>query len=236
MEPMQYKTAAFKMDGMPTDEGTFTGYASVFDVIDDGLDVVKRGAFAQTLASGRRVKMLWQHDMAQPIGVWDEMREDDRGLFVRGRLVREVRQAAEAHALLAAGALDSMSIGYRVIEASDDGRIRSLDKVDLLEVSLVTFPMNRSALVTGVKSVRTIREFERCLRDAGFSQREAKAIAADGFKGFAAHRDDVAADEPEPEGATAFLTAIRQLQDTLTNAGNRPGGSRESGSQSQQGL
>ena len=116
---MEYKSAAFELKAEPDAEGVFEGYASVFDVVDQGLDVVKPGAFAKSLSGGRKVKMLWQHDQSQPIGVWEKVEEDERGLFVRGRLVKGVRRADEAAALLKAGAMDSMSIGYRVKEASD---------------------------------------------------------------------------------------------------------------------
>ena len=209
--PMELKRA-------PDENGVFEGYASVFDVVDLGFDVVRRGAFANTLASGQKVKMLWQHDQWQPIGVWDEIKEDDHGLFVRGRLLQDVAKGREAASLLKAGALDSMSIGYRVKEASDEagGRVRSLDEVELLEISLVTFPMLPDAQVTAMKPIKTIRDFEKALRDAGFSQREAKAITADGFKGLADHRDGVDV-EPvaKPPETSGFFDAVRQLERTI---------------------
>lgn len=220
-QAMEYKAAELKLlSSEISAEGVFEGYASVFDVVDQGFDVIRRGAFQRSLDAGRPVRMLWQHNPDEPIGVWDEVREDDRGLYVRGRLVMDVPRAKAAASLLKAGALDSMSIGYRTIEAvaGDNPRVRELTEVQLLEVSLVTFPMNTSAKVTDVKAIRTIRDFEKAMRDAGFSRREAKAIAADGFDGLAAHRDDVAADEPEPEGLQSLLSEIRQLQETFTNA------------------
>lgn len=213
-ENMKHQDVALELKREPDQDGVFEGYASVFGVIDQGMDVVERGAFSNTLGS-RRVKMLWQHDMAQPIGVWDEVREDDRGLFVRGRLLKEVEKGREAMALLRAGAIDSMSIGYRTVQSmpSADGRVRKLTEVDLYEISLVTFPMLPAARVTALKSIHTIRDFERALRDAGFSQNEAKAIAAQGFKGFADHRDDAKA-EPETEAALADLMShVRQLKE-----------------------
>lgn len=212
---MKHQAVALELKREPDQDGTFEGYASVFGVVDQGMDVVARGAFMKTLGK-RRVKMLWQHDMAQPIGVWDEIQEDERGLFVRGRLLKEVDKGREAMALLRAGAIDSMSIGYRTIEAvpEADGRVRKLTEVDLYEISLVTFPMLPDAKVTAVKSIKTIREFERALRDAGFSQTEAKAIAADGFKGLAAHRDDVKA-EPDTESLSAFISEIGRLKETF---------------------
>ena len=215
---MQYKSAQFEIKQAPGEDGVFEGYASVFNVVDDGLDVVRRGAFTNSLASGNKVRLLWQHDQSQPIGVWDELAEDERGLFVKGRLIAGVKKADEAMALLKAGALDSMSIGYRVIRASDEagGRVRGLDEVELVEISLVTFPMLREALVTDVKAITTIREFERTMRDAGFSQTEAKAIAANGYKGLASRRD---VDELEPEAkgqdVAPFLDQIRRLKGVL---------------------
>lgn len=219
---MDYKALAFELKKEPDADGEFSGYASVFDVVDQGLDVVSPGAFRRSLDAGRKVKMLWQHDMSQPIGVWDEIKEDDRGLFVRGRLLKGIRQAEEAMVLLRSGAMDSMSIGFRTKQASQEGggSVRRLDEVDLFEISLVTFPMLPDALVTNVKSIKTIRDFEKALRDAGFSQREAKAIAADGFKGLADHRDDVeveAVNGFDAKTGAELMDQIRQLQETLRN-------------------
>ncbi|MFT4149987.1 MAG: HK97 family phage prohead protease [Paracoccaceae bacterium] len=128
------------------------GYASLFGRVDQGGDMVAPGAYAASLAAGasagRRVKMLWQHDPAQPIGVWDEVREDATGLWVKGRLLTGVAQGREAAELLAAGAIEGLSIGYRTVKAERDVKgIRRLAQVDLWEVSLVTFPMQAEARV-----------------------------------------------------------------------------------------
>ena len=128
------------------------GHASLFGLVDQGGDVVVRGAYAASLkrlaARGDKVRMLWQHDPARPIGVWDEIREDDKGLWVKGRLLPDVAQAREAAALIAAGAIDGLSIGYRTIAAERDGKGRRLlTEVELWEVSLVTFPMLAEAKV-----------------------------------------------------------------------------------------
>lgn len=128
------------------------GYASLFDAPDQGGDVVARVAYARSLkamaAEGRRVRMLWQHNPAQPIGIWDEVAEDARGLRVKGRLLDSVTLGREAAALIAAGAIEGLSIGYRTIRAkkTDKGQ-RLLTELDLWEVSLVTFPMLPSAKV-----------------------------------------------------------------------------------------
>lgn len=212
-DDVQYKSMSFELKREPDADGEFEGYASVFNIVDQGMDVVERGAFLKSLA-GRKPKMLWQHDQKQVIGVWDEVKEDERGLFVKGRILKDVQQGREAMVLMKAGVIDSMSIGYRTIEASSEGSgtVRKLLEVDLFEISLVTFPMLPDATVTDVKSIKTIREFEKALRDAGFSLKEAKAVAADGFAGLAAHRDD-AVDKVDAEGMNAFKSQLALLQE-----------------------
>ena len=135
---------------------TIAGYASVFGEVDQGGDVVAKGAYAGSLerlrTSGTGVKLLWQHDPAQPIGVWDEVREDAKGLWVKGRLLDSVAKGREAAALIAAGAIDGLSIGYRTVKATKNTKgQRLLSELELWEVSLVTFPMLPSARV-GSKS------------------------------------------------------------------------------------
>ncbi|MBW0157278.1 HK97 family phage prohead protease [Sedimentimonas flavescens] len=135
-----------------TDGTVIEGYASLYGVPDQGGDVVQPGAYARSLerlrARGGSVKMLWQHDPAQPIGVWDEIREDARGLYVKGRLLLDVERAREAAALIGAGAIDGLSIGYRTVSAQKDAKgQRLLAELELWEVSLVTFPMLREARV-----------------------------------------------------------------------------------------
>ena len=139
--------------GLRLEDGVqVAGYASLYGRTDRGGDVVQRGAYAASLAAmareGRKVKMLWQHDPAQPIGVWDEVREDASGLFVKGRLLPEVARGREAAALVEAGAVDGLSIGYRTKRAERDGAGRRLlHELELWEVSLVTFPMLAEARV-----------------------------------------------------------------------------------------
>jgi len=135
-----------------TDGTKVEGYASLFGRADQGGDVVQAGAYTASLkrlgAQGRRVKMLWQHDPAQPIGVWDEVREDERGLYVKGRILTDVAKGREAAALIGAGAIDGLSIGYRTKKAEKDaGGRRLLSELELWEVSLVTFPMLPDARV-----------------------------------------------------------------------------------------
>ena len=149
---LEHKFCRFDADIVQVQGACIEGYASLFGAADQGNDVVTRGAYAASLrklaADGRRVKMLWQHDPAQPIGVWDEVREDDRGLYVKGQLLECVEKGREAAALIDAGAIDGLSIGYRTVSsAKNDKGQRLLTEVELWEVSLVTFPMLPTARV-----------------------------------------------------------------------------------------
>jgi len=173
------------------EDGTFEGYGSIFGNVDSYGEIVEPGAFTASLVDarkkGRTVKMLWQHDPSQPIGIWQDLAEDNKGLYVKGQLLKnDVPQAAAAYSLLKAGALDGLSIGYRVVEAAPHGDkqgILSLKKLDLKEVSIVTFAANDRARVDTVKhfvaagTMPTVREFEEILRDAGFSKSKATALA-----------------------------------------------------------
>jgi HK97 family phage prohead protease len=139
-------------------DGVFEGYASLFRIADMGKDVVEPGAFRESLA--RRgpagVRLLWQHDPAEPIGRWISLVEDSRGLFVRGQLSLAVARARDVHALMREGAIDGLSIGFRPEKARTEPRtgLRRLQRVDLWEVSIVTFPMLPQARVCAVKAVR----------------------------------------------------------------------------------
>lgn len=187
----QLSNVELKQDG---DQYTFEGYASTFGNEDRVGDVIEKGAFTMSLAK-RKPKLLWQHKTDEIIGVFDEMREDDRGLYAKGRLFPEVQRGKEAYALLKGGAIDSMSIGFSIPKGSaeyDRERdIRIIKQVDLYETSLVTFPANEMAQVTGVKNElpRTEREFEQFLRDAGYSRKQAKGITLEGFKAEGNQRD-----------------------------------------------
>lgn len=138
-------------------EGLFEGYASLFRIADLGKDVVEPGAFRDSLLrrSAAGVKLLWQHDPAEPIGRWLSLVEDARGLFVRGQLSLAVGRAREIHSLMREGAIDGLSIGFRSERARTEPRskLRHLERVDLWEISLVTFPMLPQARVSAVKAL-----------------------------------------------------------------------------------
>ncbi len=207
------------------ESGQFEGYASVFNVVDSVRDSISPGAFRRCLAemkSGQRLPpLLWQHDTAQPIGAWREMYEDSRGLYVKGDLfVADIARAREAYKLMQEKVVNGLSIGYRVRQSHRDQKsgVRVLTDVDLLEVSMVTFPANDSARIVRVKSalatgeMPTEREFEAFLRDAGLSRKQAKALLADGYKSLCADgeawRDAVPA---TCDGGTDAVAALRNL-------------------------
>ena len=217
MTDIQHKSIPFEVKREPDQDGVFEGYASVFDVVDGGMDVVSRGAFTKSIA-GRKPKMLWQHDPSQVIGVWDEVREDERGLFVKGRLLKDVQKGREAMALMRVDAIDSMSIGYKTIAATEEGSgaVRRLLEVDLYEVSVVTFPMLEAAKITDIKSIKTERDFEAFLRDAGYSRKEATAIALHGYKALEPQRDaDVK--EADTDSLKAIIDQLAHLQRSISN-------------------
>ena len=169
------RAAAMLSDVTPA--GTFEGYASLFGVADMGRDVVLPGAFRDTLIArgAQGVKMLWQHEAGQPIGTWESLIEDARGLKVKGRLNLDVAKAREVLSLMREGAVDGLSIGFRTERSTTDKRsgIRSLSKIDLWEISVVTFPMLPQARVSAVK--RSAAKPDGALLSAMFPARVLRA-------------------------------------------------------------
>jgi len=191
-------------------DGTFEGYGSVFGVVDSYGDEIQPGAFTESLAAHKSndsmPKLLWQHRSDEPIGVYDEMREDKHGLFVKGTLAvqKSVPTADKAYSLLKMGAVNGLSIGFNVPiggeEYDEETRTWKINTIDLWETSIVTFPANRDAQITEVRDawraefLKDVRDFEAFLRDAGLSKREAKRLIAGGWQ---AMRSDAAdADDP----------------------------------------
>lgn len=206
--------------------GTFEGYGAVFGNVDSYGDVMQKGSFKDTLKDWKKLKrlppMLVQHggwmmtdSDALPIGKWEEMDEDDTGLKVKGRLINlDTERGKQIYGAMQEGVLDGMSIGYRakefVLGTKPEEPRRILKKVDLVELSVVTFPANGAARVSAVKSagdIKTIREFEDFLRDVGgYSNAAAKAIAAGGFK----------ASEPRDEDAADLAALVRRNIATIS--------------------
>jgi len=201
------------------DDGTFDGYGSVWGVVDSYGEIVAPGAFTDSLkeleAKGRPVPVLWQHRAGEPIGAWSNLREDEKGLAGKAELlIADVAQAREAHALVKRKIVTGLSIGYWVRESSYDEKtgIRTLTKLDLVEISLVTFPANDDARVEAVKfklahgELPTEREMEKALRELGFSKTRAAGVVAHGLTELRRRESDREPDE-QP--------GLKALTDTL---------------------
>ncbi|MCA3562352.1 MAG: HK97 family phage prohead protease [Aestuariivirga sp.] len=206
-----------------TETGEISGYGSVFKSTDLHGDVVAPGAFGASMAKHRAARtmplMLWAHDLAQPIGVWQDAREDDRGLAVKGKLNLDTQRGREAYSLLRQGALNGLSIGFRVppsgAKSGLKGR-RILTEIDLYEVSIVTFPSNTGARVTNVKSaglqLRDRAHLEDLLREAGLSRGAARAVAAGGWPQLTKSA------ESDERAAQQLLRNLRTLNTHLRNS------------------
>lgn len=207
------------------EKGVFQGYGSIFGNKDLGNDVVMQGAFAKSIGKkgAKAVKMLYQHRPDEPIGVFDEIIEDSRGLKVKGRLAMGTQRGREVYELMKMGALDGLSIGYRVspkgADYDDRGKRRLLKEVDLMEISAVTFPMNPKARVAAVKGAdKSIREWEEILRDAGGLSRSEAKVGASALTKALDLRDAGDNETPELVDAIKHLTNI--LQSNVSNKGD----------------
>jgi HK97 family phage prohead protease len=225
---MKRKTFPFETKELK-DNGELTGYASVFDTVDYYRDVVRRGAFTDSIAAwkakGRMPPLLWQHQAAVPLGPHLDMYEDDKGLYVHAQLlVDEVEKAREARALIKAKVISGMSIGFDIADGGSaydaKANVFNLTKLDLWENSIATFPANPDAQVEEVKSILASgklpppSDFEGFLRDAGFTRREAKYIASNGYTSLRdaglSRRDD-----EEHEETTAAKSMLAELSNYL---------------------
>lgn len=232
---MQRLEVKFAPEGLDQQTGRFSGYGAVFGNLDSYGDVIAKGAFRDTLRDWRKAgklpPMLVQHggwmmtDMdALPIGVWEEMSEDDTGLAVKGRLINlDTDRGKQIYGAMREGVLDGISIGYRAKEFAVGTKpgepARTLRKIDLVEVSVVTFPANGLARVSSVKSMRELsaedsRDLEATLRKKGLSRADAvKAVSAlkDWFR-----RDAGASGEPARDERGADMTElVRFMRDNM---------------------
>jgi len=208
--------------GKMTDDGRYReidGYGAVFGNVDSYNEIIEPGAFAASIAA-KEPKMAWQHDLRELVGRWDEYREDNNGLMMRGRIATRTERGADAVELLEMGALKGLSIGFNTIksEMDHDKGIRRLLEIDLWEVSLVSVPANPLANVTGFKSIETTREFEAALRKMGFSRSDAKQIASHGFTAWASQRDagDDAEMAEQQREVAAIANSLKQALKGLT--------------------
>ena len=186
-----------------SDDGTIAGYASTFGGEPDSYgDIIQAGAFASSIAQHKRdgtaPAMLWGHDPDRPVGKWVEFREDQRGLFVRGEFRLSTTAGHDAYQHVKGGDLNGLSIGYRVMPGgSKPGPVgvTLLTKLDFLEASIVAFPANRSARVTGVKSFGSRAELESILREH-LPARAVKKLLSGGWSAVSSGDE---ADEPDPQ-------------------------------------
>jgi HK97 family phage prohead protease len=206
------------------EEGMFEGYASTFgntDVVDD---IVMNGAFADSLKK-REPKVLWQHDMKQPVGKLMEAREDENGLYVKVKLATKTTLGKDAYELVKAGIIDKLSIGFTIAEAEYDREngTRKIIKAELFEFSLVTIPANDQAAITAVKEgVMTERQFEKFLTDNNFDRSAAKSIVAKGYKGYLTDLRDAGVDTPNDDlrDADEVVKTLSKLLQTLKGENN----------------
>lgn len=184
------------------EDGFFSGYGAVFGNVDWYNDVILPGAFSKTLevwaSKNKFPPVLWNHNDSEPIGVYTKIYEDAKGLYVEGRLlIDDVPRAKSTHALLKAGAIDGLSIGYITKKANKQTNgIRELVELGLGEISIVTTPANEESLITSVKSkleggeLPSLPEFEKFLRESGFSKSQATAIAGKGLRHLLSESED----------------------------------------------
>jgi HK97 family phage prohead protease len=216
--PCETKYAGLSLDTVSAD-GAFSGYASLFGAVDLARDAVEPGAFSASLSrrGAAGIRMLFQHDPAEPIGHWSVIREDNKGLYVEGQLARNVTRATELRELMREKAIDGLSIGFKTIRSRTDAKtgVRRIIEADLWEISIVTFPMLPQARITSVKSadgakaLPTTRQFERWLtQDAGLTRSEARVVITKGFATLERGRDAALCDE---RGLADKIRAAAQL-------------------------
>jgi len=199
----------------------FKGYASTFGNVDRGGDRVIAGAFAESLrdikAAGELLPVIWQHDTRSPLGVYVEMYEDAKGLFMHGKMPRgDTFVAGRVIPQMKVGSVRKMSIGYSTVEESWDGDIRDLKKLLLWETSLVTIPMNNEANITGMKSIDELKDVDERTMEAmfrsgvPFSQAAAKMLVSAVKLKF--HRDDDNGDNRDGKGWAGVLTELESFK------------------------
>ena len=204
MNNLQTKSLSLEVKVME-ENGTrkISGYGAIFGNEDSYSDIILPGAFAESLSKRPYPKFLAQHEWDEVLGKWTLAREDERGLYLEGEFAK-TSAGDDYYELCKMGAIDGLSIGYATIESETDAKSRRLlKKLDLWEVSLVTFPANELATVTGVKSLKIDRELEKFLRDAGVSRKDAKTFISGGYNALGIQRDA----EAEAQKAAAEMFA-----------------------------
>ncbi len=223
MNEREYKVFAFEVKQINEDDDffTFEGFASTFGNIDLGDDIVQAGAFQESLKNAPNVPILWQHNMGQPIGKSIHLEEQAKGLFVRARLPKsDTLVSGRVMPQMKAESINSMSIGFFIQEfsMSKETNIRTLEKIKLFEISLVTLPMNTQATITDFKSfkeeeIKSIKDIETILKKGGLSQKEAKTFISKTKEFSKDQRDADDSDETkEQRDVVSDLSKIMDLQ------------------------
>jgi HK97 family phage prohead protease len=222
LEQKQFLNVPFEVKEIDNDQDPrymfFEGYASTFGNVDLGDDVVEKGAFLKSIQSRPEIKLLWQHSMDKPVGKSIELKEDDRGLFLRGRISKRTTLGQDTATLIEDGVIDSMSIGFFIKEYDIKEGIRHLKEIDLFETSLVTMPMNPEANLTGFKAfkdteINSLKDIETFLKEGGLSNNESKALISK-IKEFSLQRD---AEEKAKEQRDADTKKLLEGIEDLTN-------------------
>jgi len=211
----EIKTLAFELKSVDEEGGVFTfeGYASAFNNVDYGKDVIVKGAFQKSLSESPKVPVLWQHNMQEPVGVSIELKEDDFGLYIKATLpLDDSLVSGRIVPQMKIGSIKEMSIGFFTRNSDVKDGVRYLTEIELFEVSLVTKAMNNRALVTGFKSadLTSLKEIEQTLKDAGFSNTEAKTLISK-IKEFSNQRD--AEEKQSLRDAETKAKILADLQD-----------------------
>ena len=198
------------------DDGRIDGLGAVFGNVDLGFDRIERGAFRESLKQLKEgIPMLWQHWSDKPIGLWDALKETTKGLQVGGDINLDVQLGREARSLTKQGAIKGLSIGFIPKDFEFEDEVRVLKRIDLLEVSLVTFPMNQEARIADVKRA-TRQVLERSLRDDyGLTNRVAKHVAAIMRKETDDSEYDTHSDDGESHNIEQLNNTVRMLAQEL---------------------
>jgi HK97 family phage prohead protease len=225
LEQKQFLEVPFEFKQVDGDDPRymfFEGYASTFGNTDLGNDVVEKGAFAKSIQARPTIKLLWQHNLNKPVGKSLELKEDNRGLFLKGRISKRTTLGSDTATLIEDEVIDSMSIGFFVKDYEIKENVRHLKEIDLFETSLVTMPMNTEANLTGFKSLReaeikSLKDIETFLKDGGLSNSESKTLISK-IKEFSNQRDvEEKAKEQRDAETKKILDGIQDLTNFVKN-------------------
>lgn len=209
---MEYlATGDFEFKADANNDGRIKGYGAYYGNVDRGMDVIKQGAFSEI---NRSIKMLYQHEASKLLGTWDIVKEDSKGLLVEGNININTTLGRDVYELAKSGALSDMSVGFKTQDYEYDSKsVRHINKAELFEVSLVSFPMNEKANILSVKSsdIENERDFEHFLKQAGYSNKHAKLITVYGFKTFMQKKDDT-----DTTQSDNILKALQDLKKSVT--------------------